>query len=117
MNNDVDSGWDACCSRAVGGRLLRAAAALYELAGSRGNEAIRHRLEATVHRLKKVAFTITDEANAREVFASIDMATDDIECAIADVKVRAKVIRGQLDLFDVNDGDALVVRMRDREGA
>lgn len=95
----IGEGWDAYCARAAGGHLLRMAATLWERAGTKG-ETGRHGLDETVHRLRKAAVEVTmREADFLDVLAAVNVSVDDARTILAEVKRRARTLRGQLDLF------------------
>ena len=101
---DIDSGWDRYCSTAAGSRLMRIAATLWELAGSKSHESepVRYALERSARRINKAAFSDMSEDDFASTLQSIDMATADIATAVVDVRRCARSLRGQLSLPTVN---------------
>jgi hypothetical protein len=96
----MSEGWDRYTDRAAGGYLLRAAADTYEIAGAKGQEEVRHVLDANAAKLRKCAFQKFNEEGFRDVLASVlAMVPEDIDRALVNVRARAATLRGQLHLF------------------
>lgn len=108
MNDEIDNGWDRYCERSAGERLLRIASTLWALAGSKGSESIRHKLDADVHRVCKLALKpMSEPAFLDMLVVGLSMASDHAHDVVAEVKANARKMRGQLTLPGVDaDRDA-----------
>lgn len=97
----MDECWDDYCSRAAGERMLKTAATLWSIGGTKGSEAVRHSTDRTACALMKAtrAGWATEEAFLRTLIDTLDMASDDAEMTVEEVRTRAMTLRGQLELF------------------